>query len=154
MTRFIDHVDHVTWVCHQAEIDASAARLGALCDVELQGPWVREDLGLTIYLSWDAGLEIVAPHPRPTPFNQMLHDHLGQHGEGMFAVVFGVKDIEAARKRARALGYEPSELMTESADAPWAGKHERLLESVIGRFLNTTFICGQIDYAEGVVNIE
>jgi hypothetical protein len=152
--RFIDHVDHVVWVCRPDGIDAYAAQLGALCDAELLGPWSRDDLGMTLYLSWDAGLEIVAPHAERTPFNAMFYDHLEAHGEGLLGIVFGVRDIEAARERAKQLGYEPGPLMTESDEAPWAGKHDALLESIVGRFMNTTFIFGQIDYAPGVLTVE
>jgi Glyoxalase-like domain len=152
--KFVDHVDHVVWVARPENVEASAAQLGALSGIELDGPWVRDDIGLTIYVSWDAGLEIVAPHPEQTAFNQPLHDHLASRGEGMYAIVFGVEDIEAARERARTLGYSPSGLMTEGADAPWAGKHEKLLESYAGTFLDTWFIFGQIDYAPGVVTFQ
>src|SRR5690606_24107721 len=90
MKKFFDHVDHVAWICHAENLEANVSKLSALCRVDFGEPSVRDDIGLTIYLSWEAGLEIVAPHPQRTPYNGLLHDRLAQRGEGMWGVVFGV----------------------------------------------------------------
>jgi hypothetical protein len=152
--KFVDHVDHVVWITYPDKIDAAAAELGTLCNVKMEGPWVRDDIGLTICVSWEAGLELVAPHSERTDFNGPLHDHLAERGEGMYAIVFGVRDIQAAAERARFLGYSPGAFMTEGTDTPWAGKHDKLLESHVTKFLNTWILYGQIDYPDGVVRID
>jgi hypothetical protein len=148
--KFTDHVDHVVWVCHEANIRECAAQLGALCGVQVEGPWMRSDVGMSICLSWEAGLEIVAPHAETTAVNQMLHDHLAAHGEGMFAIVFGVNDIAVARDRARALGRTTVD-MSEGEDSPWADKHDSIIECLAGSFLNTRIIFGEIEYPKGVI---
>lgn len=152
MNKFIDHVDHVAWICRSENIEQKVAQIGALCGVDFGEPAVRADLGLTIYLSWEAGLEIVTPHETRTSYNRLLHERLDRHGEGMWAVVFGVADLEEARERARSLGYEPSPVVGESPDSPWAGKVLSVRESRATEILGTWIIFGEISYPDGIVS--
>lgn len=60
-----------------------------------------EDLGeidevkLAIWISWQAGLELICP----TGPGSFVDDHLARHGEGFFSMVFGVDDLPSAMKR-------------------------------------------------------
>jgi len=153
MAKFINHIDHVAWICRRENLARNVEMLAMLCDVDFGEPAVRDDIGLTIYLSWEAGLEIVAPHDEVTEYNKLLHDRLEQRGEGMWGVIFGVEALEKARERARSLGYQPSPVVTESEDSPWRGKTV-VKESRATEFLGTWLIFGEIDYAEGVVTFD
>lgn len=153
MKKFLNHVDHVAWICRRENLEANVEALARLCDVDFGAPAVRDDIGLTIYLSWEAGLEVVAPHAEVTPYNKLLHDRLEQRGEGMWGVVFGVNHLEEARERARSLGYVPTAIVGEAPDAPWAGK-VKVQESRATEFLGTWVIFGEIGYSDGVVSFE
>ena len=153
MKKFRDHIDHVAWICREENLDRNVKMLSALCNVDFGEPAVRGDLGLTIYLSWEAGLEIVAPHTGVTPYNRLLHERLEQRGEGMWGVIFGVDNLEAARERARTLGFTPSPVVGEAPDTPWAGKVQ-VQESRATEFLGTWLIFGEIGYADGVVTFD
>ena len=153
MKKFRDHIDHVAWICHEENLDRNVKLLSELFAVDFGEPAIRKDLGLTIYLSWESGLELVAPHAEVTPYNGLLHERLERRGEGMWGVIFGVENLENARERARALGYTPTPVVGEAPDTPWAGKVE-VRESRATEFLGTWLIFGQIGYAEGVVTFE
>ncbi len=153
MLKFIDHVDHVAWISRIENIEKNAEMISKLCNVELDGPFVPEGLGLTIYMSWAAGLEIAAPHNEVTKYNRPLHDRLEARGEGMWAVIFGVKNIEEARQRAEAMGFTPSPVIGESEQSPWAGS-VLVKESRATEFLGTWLIFGEISYRDGLVKIE
>src|SRR5690606_28382236 len=104
--------------------------------------------------SWATGLEIVSPLEEATIFSQPLKDHIEQRGEGLLGVIFGVADIEEARKRALGLGYEISPLIENRGDEPYAHETETMKETVIGNFLNSLIVFGEIKYAPGVVRIK
>ena len=61
MNQNINHVDHVLWVSHLKNQEANVARLSELTNQQFDGPVSRPDVGLRVYLSWEGGLEIVAP---------------------------------------------------------------------------------------------
>jgi hypothetical protein len=66
------------------------------------------------------------------------------------SVVFGVRDLDAHKARLEALGVPVGELMDDHPDSPW---HDKLVlwERQAGMVMNTSFILGDIDYAEGVI---
>src|SRR5690606_21287221 len=98
-------------------------------------------------ISWEAGLEIVSPMNGHTEFNQMLWQRLEAGGDGVMAVVFGVRDLEAHKARLEALGVEVGPLMDDHPDSPW---HDKLVlwERQVGEVINTGFVLGDIDYAD------
>ena len=150
--KFVDHIDHVTWVSYPETIADNVALFSRLFDVVFDAPSVRNDMGFTVYLCWEAGLEIVCPHAAPTDFNQTLHDHLARHGEGMMSIVFGVRDLEATRLRLEQGGFAPGPLWGNAPGSPWVNK-VNIKEREAGIHMNTWMIFGEIDYAEGVVGI-
>lgn len=152
MKQFLNHVDHVAWICQPENLEPTVKSLSLLCDIDFGEPAVREDLGLTIYLSWESGLEVVAPHANLTPYNKLLHERLNTRGEGMWGIVFGVENLEDARERASSLGYTPSPVVGESPFSPWASKVTSVRESRATEILGTWIIFGEITYPEGIVS--
>jgi hypothetical protein len=157
MRQFLNHVDHVAWVCHIENLERYAKQLSALANVEMMGPFVREDLGLSVYISYEGGLEIVAPLDGVhNEFNSPLRDRLAEKGEGIFVVILGVPSLDTAVKRARDLGYEPGPELA-AVDAangrlpPWMHQHSVMRESVVGDFMNSWFAFGEIHYVDGVI---
>lgn len=159
MKKFVNHVSHVAWISHPENLEAHVAEMERLSGATLTR-FEREDMGFAMHISWEAGLEIVAPLEMRTEFNGMLHDWLETRGEGVFSVVFGVRDLERHRARVQALHYEPSPLMHDRADSPWHEKLPKYDSSMVlrdgdpGTIMNTCFILGDIDYADGVVSFE
>ena len=151
--KFVNHIDHVTWVFHQQNIARGVAHMERLFDVKFDEPRTDEDFGFTMYLCWEAGLEVVSPLPGVTDFNKTLHDYLADKGEGLMSIVFGVRDLEKTCKRLAADGFEPGEFWGNHPDSPWRDRVV-IRESALGMHLNTYMIFGEIDYADGVVTIE
>lgn len=152
MKQNVNHVDHVVWIAHPDNQAAYAERLGSLAGRPLEGPFERTDLGVRIYMSWETGLELLSPIPdHDSEFTRILTTALAARGEGVFAVVFGVPDLEEARSRARQAGYAPAEPITTTGGAPWSAKTEKFAESFAGDFLGSYFVYGEIEYAPGVV---
>lgn len=152
MKKFINHVDHVAWICRYENVEANVARLEELSGVKLQR-FAREELGIYICANWEAGLELLVPLPTRTEFNGALYDHLDAHGEGVYAVVFGVPDLEKHKAHLEAKGHEIGPEVDDSADSPW--HHKMVLrERHAGYFLTNAFVLGQIDYGDDVVRFE
>jgi hypothetical protein len=150
LKKFRNHLDHVAWVSRPETLAANTARLAELSGAAFQS-FVRADMGIVITVSWEAGLEILSPLPERTPGNQALHDHLDAHGEGIFAVVFGVGDLEGKAARLEAHGHAVSGVLDDHPASPWHHKLH-LRERVVGPFLGGNFVLGDIDYADDVVD--
>jgi hypothetical protein len=149
MKKFVNHIDHVTWISRLETLEANVAELEKLSGAKLQR-FQREDMGFVMYISWEAGLEVVAPMNRPTDFNKALSDYLAARGEGIMGVVFGVDDLEKHKARLEALGFEVGPEMDDLPTSPWHHKLN-LRERAGGFVMNSAFILGDIDYADEVV---
>ncbi len=101
MKKFINHVDHVAWLSRPENLDANVAQLEKITGATL-ARFVRNDMGFTMCISWEAGLEVVAPMEQRTEFNQWLWSELEKKGEGVTSVVFGVKNLDAHKARLEA----------------------------------------------------
>jgi hypothetical protein len=99
----VNRVHHVVW-CVQPESLERVRRLwqGALgvtlTDVDLP------DLGVLVLVSWEGGLEIMAPTYPTGALAEMARTFLAEHGEGVFSVVFDVADIDDAVAGMQAIG--------------------------------------------------
>jgi hypothetical protein len=149
MKKFRNHIDHVTWISRLENIEANVAQLEKLAGAKLTR-FARKDMGFVMYISWEAGLEVVAPLEEPTEFKQMLRDWLDTRGEGIMAVVFGVKDLDRHKARLEALGFGVGPLMDDHPDSPW---HDKIVlwERMGGMVMNSCFILGDIDYADNMI---
>src|SRR5690625_3937955 len=152
MKKFVNHIDHVTWISSPENIEKNVATLEALAGVKLTR-FDREDMGFTMYLSWEAGLEVVTPMEKRTDFNQMLYGWLEERGEGLMGVVYGIRDLEKHKQRLEEQGFEVGPIMDDHPDSPWHHKI-RLFERMGGVVMNSTFILGDIDYSEGMIAFE
>jgi hypothetical protein len=150
--RFIQHVDHAVWISRLENIEAHVAMLETVTGAKLER-FERKDMGFAMYLDWEAGLEVVAPLPDRTGFNQALYERLESHGEGMLGVVFGVEDLERHREKLEAKGLVVGPLMDDHPDSPW---HHRLVvrERAAPEAINSWIILGQIDYEDDVIHFE
>jgi hypothetical protein len=149
MKKFANHIDHVVWISRLESIEANVAALEKLTEAKLTR-FDRTDMGFVMYLSWEAGLEVVAPMTERTEFNQALYERLQTHGEGLLGVVFGVRDLDKHKARLEGLGMWVGPLMDDHPDSPW--RHKLVLrERMASPVMNSWFILGDIDYADDVI---
>lgn len=60
-----------------------------------------ETYGVSVAMSWDAGIELACPLPgRDSPIRKFIE----KHGEGLMAVVFAVDDVDECRATAEQMG--------------------------------------------------
>jgi methylmalonyl-CoA/ethylmalonyl-CoA epimerase len=63
-----------------------------------------EDVGLSVLLDWDGGLEIVTPLPAEIDGTNEVAQFLQQNGPGVYSVVIRVDDASAAEQVAQRYG--------------------------------------------------
>ena len=149
MKKFINHIDHVTWISKLKNIEKNVADLEAVTGGHLLR-FDRHDMGFVMYIDWDAGLEVVAPMDKKTEFNQAMHDRLESQGEGILGVVFGVENLEKHKDKLEAKGMFVGPLMDDLPSSPW---HHRLVlrERAGPEVINSWMVFGQIDYQDDVI---
>jgi catechol 2,3-dioxygenase-like lactoylglutathione lyase family enzyme len=59
-----------------------------------------DEAGVRVFVSWSSGLELLAP----TGSDSIIARHLAERGEGLFSVVVGVADLDAAVEVVRGSG--------------------------------------------------
>jgi hypothetical protein len=146
----IHHVDHIVWVSRIENLKINIEKLEKLTRHRLRGPFDRPDLGIRLAVSFEGGVEIVAPLNEDGPMARYCHAALEKNGEGMFAVVYGVPNMEEARKYAAELGYPTGPVMESVGGEPWESDIGKFKESLVCEFMNTLFVYGEIDYPGGV----
>jgi catechol 2,3-dioxygenase-like lactoylglutathione lyase family enzyme len=67
--------------------------------------WTGEELGIEVAISWDAGIELIAPLPGRED-DSIVSGFLSDHGDGIMNVVFGVSDAAKAKNKTAAAGLD------------------------------------------------
>lgn len=146
MPQITNRLDHVAWMCLPENHDAYVEKLEKLFRFKFEADDGGPDFGLRITWSWTTGLEVLSPAgDRDLPHAKMAWDFLDKRGEGLFAIVFGVKDVEETIEHARSLGYDPSGLLSlPETDKPWRKRVQDCTESVIEHWLDGNLAIGSI----------
>jgi hypothetical protein len=105
MGQPIGRVALVVFVCELNALDDTVRQLSDVLDVhDWDGPADLPYLGLRNAVSHESGLEVVAP----LTDSSALATHLRERGPGVYAIVFGVRSVEQAVRRAAAHGVGPA----------------------------------------------
>jgi hypothetical protein len=146
---FIDHVDHVDQLSRPENLENNVAQLETLTGATLSR-FDRKDMCFSMCISWEAGLEVVAPMEERTDFDVWLWSELEKKGEGVSSVVFGVRNLNAHKARLEKLGIPVGPVMDDHPDSPW---HDKLVlwERTAGEVMSTNLVLGDIDYADEVI---
>jgi|ERR1700677_1532840 4-hydroxyphenylpyruvate dioxygenase-like putative hemolysin len=99
----IQRIDHIVFLVHLENLETAMRDFEQLLDITLSGPHYKPDMGIKIYVDWESGIEIYAPVNPEIAVEQS--EFLRTRGEGIFRLVFGVADREAAIARAENLGH-------------------------------------------------
>ena len=103
-------------------------------------------LGLRVKLAIEAGLEIITPAPDLGPVVGRVADFLATKGEGVYSVVFGIRDMNEAVARAAANGVEHSIRHTvRQPNDPLPAIVESVEEAHLAPFMGTQVILGQVE---------
>jgi hypothetical protein len=155
--RYSGRIDHFIWVVRPENIGRYVAEAEDLFGVSFEhmhGPSLA-GTSRDCYVSWEAGLEFMAPLGRDDPTSAFFLQYLEEHGEGPWGFVFGVDSLSQSVARAQAAGYEVGEIVQgQDTDARtammrrWTCKVSDVREVHVGSFLGTQIMFGDIDYLE------
>jgi hypothetical protein len=89
--RNVGRIDHIILLYrNRANQDEARRKFTDLLGIEDWQEVGEGDEGIYIWISWQSGIELICP-TRDVPAFQK---HLDTHGEGFYAMVFGVEDLE------------------------------------------------------------
>ena len=143
-TQNVNRVDHVMYLAKPENQAAYVEQLSKLCRVRFHGPVEKPDLGVRLYISWAAGLEVVSPVSDSAPWSLRMKQYIEERGEGVMSVIFGVKDIHEAKAHAESLGYQTSDIIENDGTESYAEETEVMKETVVGTLINNLFTFGEI----------
>jgi hypothetical protein len=153
--RYIRRLDHFIWVVWPENLLAYVGEAERLFGVEFEhmhGPTLA-GTDRDCYVSWDAGLEFMAPLGDGDPTSAQFLEFLKGHGEGPWGFVFGVEDLEEPLQGARAAGYPVGELVQQrdvqarqKLMRGWTSRVDDVREVYVGTFLRTEIMFGDIRY--------
>jgi hypothetical protein len=127
-------VHHVAGLIRPENFLAIVARMSQVLRTSFYGPFDREDLGLRVAISMDAGIELITPLSAAAddPFNRLLE----QRGEHWMSIVVAVRDLEDVCARLGELGYEPQTILRNipsefpPGGLPFADEFSRIDEAI------------------------
>ncbi|MBF6331104.1 hypothetical protein IU452_21615 [Nocardia transvalensis] len=151
-----NRIDHFAWLVELDNLSRYVKQMSELFETTFE-EFRNEPGGNLTMISWDAGLEFAAPLG-DSPAADALRAMLAERGEGPVGAIVGVPSIDAASERAAELGWpidgpQPGywgALGQQSVEPnlSWTTKVTSMRERVIGDFLNTTLLFGEIEYAD------
>jgi hypothetical protein len=141
-TQRIDHISIGVW---PENLESATQTFAELLDIKLEGPFVSAKSGLTFYIDWDSGIEVVAPTDKDAAGE--LVRFLEEKGEGVFRVVLGVPDQAGSLERARSLGYKTA-LSSDvfKINPAWRDRYTQIDEALMhGEVHGVRLVFGQIE---------
>ncbi|KAJ9646676.1 hypothetical protein H2204_000368 [Knufia peltigerae] len=106
LVQQINHVSHVCFIVRKENLQLFKDQLTRAFNVtDWDGPLEVTPMGLLQTGSISTGLEIIAPLDDQDEDN-VFTQHIQAKGEGLFSVIYGVKDVELAAKEAQERGTE------------------------------------------------
>lgn len=130
MEQAIQKIDHVAIIVYRENVEAYVKKFSAALGIEFDEPAIVESTGVIAALSWDSGLEILAPLKEEGRY----WDRLQKYGEGSTIIVFGVKDMGAAQQRARDAGVDVGFEVKLGGTEPWFDRFSTFKEARINMF--------------------
>jgi hypothetical protein len=117
----INRVSHVVYCLQPENLEPAAAflheALGAIFEDSS-----RPELGLRIKIALESGLELIAPAPDLGPVPDRFLRHLAERGEGVYDVVYGVRDLDDTVDRAARFGVSVTHRGSFAHLPPWQGR--------------------------------
>ncbi len=117
------------------DLDKAVALYSELLNTTFYPVDMAVDFGVSAAFSYDAGIEMSAPIPgSDSPMAQVLTQHIEEHGEGLYAVVFSIDDVEQAYAKAKEMGIfvmYMMELDQDQIDTYFQGMYSKYIEYVL-----------------------
>jgi predicted enzyme related to lactoylglutathione lyase len=144
MQQPINRVSHVVYCFRPENLDRAVAFLSEALGASFEDS-SRPELGLRIMISLESGLELIAPAPDLGPVPERFTQHLEQHGEGIYNIVYGVRDLDEVAVRAKAFGVGVTHRGSFADLPPWQGRFDVLDEAHLEPHLGMKITLGRIE---------
>jgi 4-hydroxyphenylpyruvate dioxygenase-like putative hemolysin len=144
----IDRVSHVVYCVKPENLDRAAAFLSEALGAKFEDS-SRPELGLRILISLQSGLELIAPSPELGVAPARFTDFLTNHGEGVYDVVYGVRDLDETIERAAAHGVGVTHRGSFADLPPWKGRMDVLDEAHLEPVCGLQLTLGRIEPTAG-----
>lgn len=96
-------IHHVCWCVEPDQVDPVKELLGSALGAELLDLDLDE-LGIRALISWEAGVEVIAPTRAQGRVAPTARAYLDAHGPGVYTVVFDVDELRPALEAAARFG--------------------------------------------------
>ena len=124
------------------DMDKAVALYSELLNTTFYPVTMADDYGVRTMVSYEAGIELASPIPGSDEFMaQNLAQQIEERGEGLYAVVFSVDDVEQAHAKAKEMGIwvlYMLELEPDEVKSTFHGKYNTFIEY----FLHPEDTCG------------
>jgi methylmalonyl-CoA/ethylmalonyl-CoA epimerase len=107
----MSNVHHVCWCLQPEHMDGAKELWEERLHTELID-FAPPGLGIRVLINWEAGVEIICPEGEGGTVGPKAREFLERHGEGVYAVVVDVEDLDRATADVRSAGAD----LTDSED--------------------------------------
>ena len=140
----INRVSHVVYCFRPENLDAAVAFLSEALGARFEDS-SRPELGLRIMISLESGLELIAPAPDLGPVPERFTEHLERNGEGVYNIVYGVRDLDDTAALAARFGVAVTHRGSFADLPPWQGRFDVLDEAHLEPHLGMKITLGRIE---------
>jgi len=140
----VNRVSHVVYCFRPENFDAAVAFATEVLGARLEDS-SRPELGLRIMVSLESGLELISPDSSLGPAPERFTRFLADHGEGVYDVVYGVRDLDETAAKAAAFGVGVTHRGSFADLPPWKGRFDVLDEAHLEPHLGMQLTLGRIE---------
>jgi hypothetical protein len=123
MQQPINRVSHVVYCVRAENLATVTAFLAEALGASFEAS-DRPELGLRIRIALESGLEIIAPDPQLGPVPERFTNHLAERGEGVYDVVYGVRDLDEVIAHAARFAVGVTHRGSYADLPPWRGRFD------------------------------
>jgi len=158
-----NRIDHIIWIVRPENLERYVDEAARLFGVEFERlsdpaiPGASKD----IYISFDGGLEFIAPLNSDDFMARKYLEFLDERGEGLYGFVFGVGELGSAVAHSRQLGYPATDCL-QSPDpavrhaylAKYTTRCTDAQEAYVGELVGTHVLFGELEYARSPQRVD
>lgn len=144
----VNRVSHVVYCLRPENFDAAVRFATEVLGAALEDS-SRPELGLRIMVSLESGLELITPDPSLGSPPERFTRFLAERGEGVYDVVYGVRDLDETAAKAAGFGVGVTHRGSFADLPPWQGRFDVLDEAHLEPFLGMHLTLGRIEPTAG-----
>jgi hypothetical protein len=140
----VNRVSHVVYCLRPESLDDAVAFFEHALGASFEDS-SRPELGLRIKIALESGIELIAPAPDLGPTPERFLSHLAERGEGVYDVVYGVRDIDETLAASERFGVRVTHRNSFADVPPWQGRMAVFDEAHLEPFHGMRLTLGRIE---------